>query len=231
MKLDQYNTFARYLPAGICSLPFIVLSTLFITGEISRFINLIATMSWISNISMPVIFIIFFAQVNRMIGKDYFENKYFKDELEMPTTNYLLFSDDFYSGDYKKQMHTKIKKDFGITLLTKKEETVDIKLARKKITEAVSRIRKFVRKGDLLFQHNTEYGFMRNLIGGSVIGLIFSLLNLYIFQFVFINKSAFVISTVLGIFYLMIILLSKKIITSYGYKYARILFQEYMSKE
>ena len=59
--------------------------------------------------------------------------------------------------------------DFDITLLPEDQEKEKEEEARKKIVEAMSLIRAKVKDGRLLLQHNIEYGFVRNLIGGNEI--------------------------------------------------------------
>jgi len=231
MKLNQYNLIARIFPAAICSIPVIIFSHYFLSVKLADFFKTVTNINFIGNISLPLVFIFFFSQLNRFISKEIFEKRYFRDELWMPTTNLLLHSNEQYSCQYKDKIYKRILKDFNITLSTKKEEEVDDYNARKKIVEAVSLMRNKVGSGKLLLQHNIEYGFVRNLIGGSVIAIGFTLLNLGFFRFIYYEQVAFKISLFTGLLYFLPIIFSKKLLLNYGNLYAKRLIQEYIGFE
>jgi hypothetical protein len=151
-----------------------------------------------------------------MIGKNVFEKVYFKDEKLMPTTQFLLFSDSTLSEQYKLKIRNKMDTDFGIKLLSKKEEAEDIEESRKRIVEAMALVRRKDHENKFLLQHNIEYGAMRNLIGGSVIGLLICVFNIVFFGSFVVNELASKISVFILVFYGVLMLLSKKIITFYG---------------
>ena len=100
---------------------------------------------------------------------------------------------------------------------------------QKYIVEAVGLIRKKVGNGVLLLQHNMEYGFFRNLIGGSVLSFMVCLANAYLFFSK--NKTVFSFSVALGGLFLFFVLLSKPILRRKGNLYAKTLFQEYLSQK
>ncbi len=194
----------------------------------SDFFAHLGGIKWAGDITITVAAIYFLSQLNRLIGKDLFEKKYFDDERKMPTTNFLMFSDDQYSKEYKLKIHERIKKDFDLSLSSEEEEKREEEKSRKKIVEAVSLIRKRVGEGALLLQHNIEYGFLRNFIGGSIPAVLFSVINVYL-AIDPLKKSVLIISFVLGIVYLLSIIFSKYLIRRKGILYARILIQEYMA--
>ena len=183
----------------------------------------------ISNISIPIIIIYFLSQINRFVAKEVFEKRYFKNELEMPTTNFMMFDDDEYSDEFKLKVRDKINIDFGIVLPSKEKEETDNLNVRKQIVEAIRLVRNKVGSGRLLLQHNIEYGFIRNLIGGSLLALIVSILNIVLFKFYFQSKLALKISLAVLVPYALFLILSKFLINRYGNLYAKRLFQEYMS--
>ncbi len=231
MKFDRYNLISRMFPAMICVIPIMTFIWFFLTPEIIVFFKSIYSIKWISNLSIALICIFTLAQVNRIISKEIFEKKYFKNELNMPTTNFLLYFNAQYSDIYKKKIHNKIFKDFGIKLLKASEELDNITLARKKITEAVSHIRVEVGNGMLLAQHKIEYGFFRNLVGGSLIAFVFSIINIILFIYIKPSNLALQISIITLFLFFIPVLFSKKIILATGNLYAKILIQEYMSKK
>lgn len=224
----EYNRVARIYPAIISAVPIFVLNYFLLQGYTSGFIISLEKIEWIGGVTISVAFVFLFAQIGRFIGKELFEKAYFKDELYMPTTNFLLHSDSTYSPEHTSRLHKKILNDFGIHVYTIAQENQNTTSARRIVVESVSMIRGKVKNGQLLLQHNIEYGFVRNLIGGSLPALFFSIVNIYIFGFLFQNKTAFVLSIFTTVFYFLLIAFSKYLVKQYGVRYAKILIQEYL---
>jgi len=145
-------------------------------------------------------------------------------------SHFLMFSDKTYSDDYKTKIRERIESDFNIVLPKQDEEQEDEALARVRIVETMALIRKKLKGNEFLFQHNVEYGVMRNAIGGAVLGAVFSLLNIVFFAFVTEVGLAVVLSTGLLIIYSLLIIFSRVVINFYGRNYAKILFREYMGR-
>lgn len=99
---------------------------------------------------------------------------------------------------------------------------------RKRIVECVGLIRSKVKDGRLVLQHNTEYGFVRNLVGGSTIAALISVVNVVIFVYFHPDSVALTLSIVLAVIYLFIASLGKYLIRRYGYRYSKVLIQEYV---
>jgi len=230
MKFDRYNIIARFFPAVICSFPVIIFYYYFLSISLAEFLQAVGKIKWVGNISVSLLFIFLLSQIGRFVGKEIFEKQHFEDESKMPTTEFLMHSNNHYSDDYKKKIHKKILEDFDIRLSTKKEETDNELEARKRIGEAVSLIRDKVEKGRLVFQHNIEYGFVRNLIGGSLIAFFISLINIHFFSFIAPNQTPLIISIFIATIYLLLLIFNKPIILSYARLYAKVLFQEYMGE-
>lgn len=230
MNTPEYDLKARLFPSMICALPLFVLYHFYLWDELKKFIDLLAKAQWLygtSSITVYLIFVFFLSQINRIIAKDFFEKKVFNQELDMPTTNNLLYTHKIYSDQYIDRIHKKIYTDFKIKLLNKRLEVKNFIKAKELIVDAVSLIRSKVKNGRLLLKHNIEYGFFRNLIGGSTISapLTFFILILFIFKK---NNTAFIISIFLLVFYSLVLLFNKKILITFGNLYAKILIQEYM---
>ena len=146
----------------------------------------------------------------------------------MPTSDYLLKTNNQLETSIKEKIEEKIKNNFNINLLSITEEIADETRARKLIVTIVSQIRNKLRENSLLLQHNIEYGFFRNLIGGSFLAFIVSLIIVVCAQY---NED---LSTRnLGLFlcciYFLPILLSKFIINKYGKYYAKILYEQFLT--
>lgn len=231
MKFDKYSLIGRAIPAFVSMIvPIIVFNYFYASKEFTALIGEIMGVKIFANISIPIVCLFILSQLGRMIGKNVFEKSYFKDEKLMPTTQFLLFSDKNLSEQYKSKIRNKMETDFDIKLLSRKEEAKDIEESRTRIVETMALVRRNLHKNEFLLQHNIEYGAMRNLIGGSVIGLLICIFNIVFFKKFVVHDLAATISVFLFIFYGILIAFSKKIITFYGIRYAKIIFTEYLNK-
>ncbi len=230
MKFNQYTLTARVLPAILVSLPFQVLYYFFISPMFGEFTDSVLQVKWIGDLSVSLALVVLLIQANRVVSKELFEKFLFKSGLELPSVSYLLHSNTYYTTDFTKSLHGKIKKDFGINIPTESEEALDDEKSRRCISEAVALIRIKAGNGKLIHQHNMEYGFIRNLVGGSTIATAMSLVNIFIFTALFPNDQAFIISLLLLWVYLIVVVLGKWLITKFSHSYAVVLIQEYLAK-
>ena len=220
---NQYNLQARIAPAIICAIPILLFQYFFLSQEISIFIAFLGNLKFAGNLTISIVILYFLSQINRYLSKTFFE----KEKIYIPTTDFLLFSNSEYSNEYKIKIYEKLEKDFGLKLPIEKEQKENEINSRKRISEIISLVRRKVGNGKLLLQHNIEYGFWRNLIGGSIISVLFSGITTY-FSYAENNKTLFIASIILLIIYLLILICNKFIIDSFGKMYARVLIQEYM---
>ena len=220
---NQYNLKARIFPTIICAIPILLFQYFFISEEISIFLTFLENLKFAGNITISIVILYFVSQINRFFSKTFFE----KEEIYMPTTDFLLISNSEYSNEYKVKIYEKLEKDFGLKLPIEKEQKKNEINSRKRISEIMSLARKKVGNGKLLLQHNIEYGFWRNLIGGTIFAVLFSGITTY-FSYTESNKTLFFVSIILLIFYLLILIFNKFIIGRFGKMYARVLIQEYM---
>lgn len=229
MKFDKYSITGRALPAIFSMIiPIIIFNHFYASDEFAALIGEVMGAKVIANLTMPVICLFLLSQFGRMIGKNVFEKNFFKDEKLMPTTQFLLFSDTNFSEQYKLKIRNKMEADFNTKLLSKNEEAEDIEESRTRIVETMALVRRSLSKNEFLLQHNIEYGAMRNLIGGSVLGLLICIFNIVFFNLFVEHNLASNISVFMLTFYGGLILLSKKIIAFYANRYAKILFTEYL---
>jgi hypothetical protein len=226
--LNKYTRTARIYPAIICSIPIFLLNFFLLRFYTADFLASLEGVKWVGGITLSVALTFLLAQAARFVGKELFERIHFKDELYMPTTEFLLHSDQTYSTEHKGRLHSKILNDFGITIYSPEKEERDRVSARKIIVECISMVRGKVKDGQLLLQHNIEYGFARNLIGGSLLALYISILNIYVFGFFFPNQLGFYLSLAMAIVYLVIVAVGRYLIGRYGVRYAKVLIQEYL---
>lgn len=225
LKLDKYNRVARIYPTIISIIPL----TIFVD-------SLIENLPWddainfslfriLGDASLSIVALYFISQLNRFIGKECFEKLIFKDELLMSTTNLLVPSDTTFSSKYKLQIIAQISMDFNLQI----NKSTDEEQMRKEIKDVVGLIRSRVKDGHLLLQHNREYGFIRNLIGGSIIGLLFSLIN--VVNYYGSGELLLLINISFSALFLLLIIGSNWLIKRFGMLYAKRLYQEYLSLE
>ena len=100
--------------------------------------------------------------------------------------------------------------------------------ARKLIATAVSQIRNALRGNSLLLQHNIEYGFWRNLIGGSLIALFFSTI-IILYGYIQDLPDQITVGLICFVVFLIPVMLSKLIIRYYGRYYTKILYEQFLS--
>ena len=226
-KMDRYEQEALLSPALATLPPFVLLTYYYLQILLSGFMFALFGIV-LGEISLSFVFVKLLMEVNRYIAKMLVENKQFKNELMMPTTDFLLYKNSTYSEDHKSKIRNKIRADFDKTLPSKREESTNELSARQKIVEAVSLVRGKMKGGRLILQHNIHYGFTRNLIGGAYLALFVSTLDFYIFMLVAPNQIASVISLLFIILYGSILVFKKQILNALGKNYAKVLFQEYL---
>lgn len=229
MKFDKYTLKARIYPSIIILIPFLVFNLNCNIEGLKDVFDDLLKVKIVGNVSVSIVLLFLFVQINRFIGKFLFEKNLFKNESEMPTTNFMLYSNSEFSTEYKNKVRKQIQKDFQMTLPNQKEENDNLINTKKRIAEAIGLVRQKVKNGRLLLQHNIEYGFMRNLIGGSIFGLLMSVVIIIYFK----TSTTVYLSYLgygLGGFYLFLLVFHRQIIGYLGNQYARRLFQEYLQK-
>ena len=228
MKNNNYEIRARIFPAIITLLPMLLFSHFYLYKKIPDLLNSIVFSKVFSDVSILFVLLYVVIHTARFLSKKFLQDNLFQDELYFPTTTYLLYSDSKYTTDHKNKIRAKIEKDFNVKLPSQEYELKDENYVRKSIKEAIALIRNKVKNGHLLLQHNIEYGFVRNLVGGSLMAIPFSIFNIIFFSLNF-NKIALVLSVILLLAYLVIFFCQKKVLTYFAYNYADILFNEYLT--
>lgn len=229
MIINSYYLKARLFPTVLTSIPAIILYNKFVaTLYHGKLENIYSALPIVTDIILSSAIVFLLVQINRFISKEIFQRLYFTDEINMPTTNLLLKSNSELETSVKQKIDDKIKSKFDVILLTSDEESADEPRARKLIATTVSQIRNILRENSLLLQHNIEYGFFRNLIGGSFLAFMFSLIIVLSSHCIsdFTTRN---LGFILTIIYFIPILFSKLIINRYGKYYAKILFEQFLT--
>lgn len=230
MLTNSYFYRARLFPALITSIPMLIFINKIIAVQYADILkNVYDILPLIAHLGLSGAIIFLCIQINRIVAKEIFQRFHFKEELFMPTTNHLLVSSTYYPITVKDKIRNKIKKEFKIILADAQAEAQDENNARKIIATAVSQIRNILRGNSLLLQHNIEYGFWRNLIGGSLTAVFFSIA---IFTYGAYNQleDQMLIGAICFFLYLIVIILNKYIIRRYGNYYSKILYEQFLSE-
>jgi hypothetical protein len=219
---SKYSLEARVFPTILGLLPFYIFQYYYL----NNFLNLeILNSKIIGNLSLSLVMLYFFAEfIIRYFGKLY-EDKVFKNKLDFPSTNFLMHSNREYSVDFKSQLRAKIKNDFSLELLDKPEEEENDKEARTRIKEIVGLMISKVKDGHLVLKQNIAYGFVRNLLPASVIGVILSFLLIMLSSKN--NDFVFYLGIIMIALYTVYLLCGKQIIDYFSKNYARKLIEEY----
>lgn len=227
--MNTYYFKARLFPTVLTSIPAIILYNRFVSSLYhEKLENIFSVLPTITDIVLSSAIVFLLVQVNRFLSKEIFQRLYFKDEINMPTTNLLLKSNTELEVSIKQKIEDKIKNKFGIILLSGTDESANVLRARKLIATTVSQIRNVLRDNSLLLQHNIEYGFFRNLIGGSFLAFVISVIIL-IHSYCSCDLTTRNLGWVLAIAYFLPILFSKLIIDRYGKYYAKILYEQFLT--
>lgn len=230
MKINPYYFKARLFPTVLTAPPAIVFFINFISPLYNESLaNVFTTLPTITTATFSAAIVYLLTQLNRLCAKELFQRVYFQEDLKMPTTNHLLWKDSYLDSSVKRQIRAKIRDRYNFTLLSPEEEEADETRARKLITAAVSQIRITLKDNPMLFQHNVEYGFFRNLVGGSLLATIITILIL-IFAYINSYQQLKLIGLFMLIAYLIPISLSKFFIKRYGNYYSRILYEQFLSQ-
>ena len=229
MAVNTYYLKARLFPTVLTSIPALILYNRFVASLYhDKLENIYTALPTITDVIFSGAIIFLLVQINRFLSKEIFQKLYFKDEINMPTTNLLLKSNNELETRIKQKIEDKIKNKFDISLLSLNEETADESRARKLIATTVSQIRNILRDNYLLLQHNIEYGFFRNLIGGSFLAFVISIIILVSSHYTD-NIATRNLGWILTSIYFLPILLSKVILDRYGKYYAKILYEQFLT--
>lgn len=229
MNTSEYYVKARLFPTLITSIPvlifiFSILAPRY-TGVLQEISDVLPILTSLG-ISAALVFLL--ALINRLLAKEIFQRVYFKEDTHMPTTSYLLWQHPFYEKSIKIEIREKINSRYGIVLTNEEEEATNELVCRKRISSAISRIRNDLRGNKLLLRHNIEYGFMRNILGGCVVAILFSI-AIIVFGYLEASYNLRVVGWVCIGAYLLPVVFSKVLIGRHGHYYCKMLYEQFLS--
>ena len=166
---DKYEIHAQYVPAVLYSASFAVIGFYFLAQIKTDIWGTILTLG-VGGTTMTFALYQLAKHASRFLGKR-LEEWVFQDGRGFPTTRFLLDGDATYTAERKADIVARIKDKFGTDLTG---HTADTTTNRQRIHEIVGQVRKKFFKNDMVLQRNIQYGFWRNLAGGSAIAIIVS---------------------------------------------------------
>lgn len=226
---DEYEIKARYIPCFIAAAPLAHFLIQFLGRSFWE--TFASNIGWllIANISLSLIATLALIQFQCGIAKHWVEESIFgKGGIDFPTTNLLLFKNHILSRSMKVAIREKVLNDFNFNLMDEVQESYDPEEARRLIKDAVGLIRRYVHKGLMTHHYNIRYGFMRNIIGGSLWACAGSIGSgaIYGLQKNWGSMALFACSALL---FSSILIFKKQILSKFANQYAETLFSEYLS--
>lgn len=222
--MDKYTLEARFAPALITMIPILIFYVYYFSPIILCAITPILPV--VAGVSINGALLFGVMQLNRLLSKLIFQKWLYQDELNMPTTDYLLPDNPIIDKVSKKRYYDLIKIDFNIDMKENLQQLTAEVDQRKMIVRVVGQIRKKLEGNVMLLQHNIEYGFFRNLCGGAVLAMLFMFANIVI-SIVAKDYSKTTAFVVLLLIYLIPIVFSKTCLKYLGRNYADVLFNQY----
>lgn len=226
--ISTYDLFARYLPAILTSVPFLLIGFALLRRDDTKdIVSFVISLKIFGYVSMSFIGLYFYAQLIRSTAKS-FERVYFHKKRGFPTTYFMLYSDAECSDAYKDEFRQRVKKTFGFQLCSKDEERANPVEATRRLNDITKRIILHVGDGVLVGKHNQWYGFSRNLVGGSLYGVIGTVITYTLGNWVFNQPVLAYAAIPLCIIYGAILLFRRPLIVQHAEAYTRQLHAEFM---
>jgi hypothetical protein len=228
--VSTYELFARYLSAIVTSVPFLLIGFVLLRRDDTKdMMSFVISLKFFGYVSMSFIGLYFYAQLIRSTAKS-FEKQYFHKRRGFPTTYFMLYSDSECSDVYKDDFRKRVKKTFGFQLCSKSEELSRPEEAMRRLNDITKQLILHVGDGILVGKHNQWYGFIRNLVGGSLYGVIGSIVSFPLGRYI-LNDSILAYSAIpLLAIYGAILLFRRSLIVQHAEAYARQLHAEFMKK-
>ena len=227
--VSEYTIKARLAPTALAAPPLLLFCNALFDGQASQWLET-GTMSVLFGKGTATIALVFLMmQVNRLIGLEIFQRWVSKDELNFPTSRWLVATNTEMSPLQRQSIDKKLQKDFQIGLLP--ASMGDSVAVRRHNADLVGRIRLFVGSSAKLLQYNIEYGFFRNLIGASLPVLVVGLGNAYLYSTLTLPVWAYHLSLAYTVFAGLLVCVARPLIERLSIQYARVLFHTYLDKK
>lgn len=227
MMKSKYTLYARAFPAALTMIPFVVLYIWVLAPLVEPILKPVwEYLPVVTGVSINLVLLYLFEQLNRFVSKVCFQDRIFKDDLHFPTTDILMPSNPMLDNETRKRYFELIKRDFDVDVVKSLSKLKTDGEKRMMLTRLVGQIRPMLKNNSMVQQHNREFGFVRNFVGGSVGALLVSIAIIAICCYS-PNDALLITAIVMVVFYLLCIILSKVLIIKFGKNYAYVLFEQY----
>ncbi len=228
MNFDRYYLQARMIPALITTIPALILFHTLLGPDLNSVFSGVEILTKGSGVSFSIALIFLWVQLSKLMGRIIFQRLIFQEELKMPTTNYLLYSNHYFTPEIKREIRLKIENCFQLYLYDFRKERQQELNARKQICLAVSQIRELLRNNKMLLRHGIDYGFFKNLISGSFLACCICLAG-WILSLTGSNIAPYGDTFIaLGVLYLLPVIFSRSIMQHFGHYYGKILYEQFL---
>lgn len=151
----EYTLKARLAPTALATPPLLILSNALFNIQASQWLDS-STMTWLFGKGVASLALVYFMmQANRLIGLEIFQRWISQDEMNFPTTRWLLADNIEMSAAQRESINQKIRQDFQVALLP--DSMGDAPEVRRHNADIVGRIRNYVGSPPKLLQFNIEY--------------------------------------------------------------------------
>lgn len=226
---NSYYLKARLFPSVLTVIPVLVFINYMINAHLSAELSHLNTaLPLVTSLGISAALVFLMVQVNRIISKELFERIIFRSDTAFPTTEFLMPDTSHLSSQIKTLLIQKIHSRYGIVIPISIDNTYNDSDTRLAISTAVSQIRNELRDNSLLLQHNIEYGFVRNLLGGTILALLFTICSL-VAGFYYDEVSLVSFAFVMLIIYSIPLLLCNFLVRRLGRYYAKVLYEQFLS--
>jgi len=227
--ISEYTIKARLAPTALAAPPLLLLCNALFDIQTSQWLESGAMTALFGKGTATVALVYLMMQVNRLIGLEVFQRWVSQDELNFPTSRWLVATNAEMSPLQRQSICKKLLHDFQIGLLP--ASMGDSPEVRRHNADLVGRIRLFVGSPPKLLQYNIEYGFFRNLIGASLPVLVVGLANSYLYSEKLLPAWGYHLSLAYAVCAGVLVCLGRPLIERLGIQYARVLFQTYLDKK
>lgn len=226
---SEYTLKARLAPTALAAPPLLLLCNALFDLQANQWLESDTMTALFGKGTATAALVFLMMQVNRLIGLEVFQRWVSQDELNFPTSRWLVATNTEMSPLQRRSIDKKLQQDFQIGLLP--ASMGDTPEVRRHNADLVGRIRLFVGSPPKLLQYNIEYGFFRNLIGASLPVLAAGLANAYLYSEKLLPAWCFHLSLAYAVFAGVLVCFARPLIERLGIQYTRVLFQTYLDKK
>lgn len=227
----KYNSWARKQPAYISLLVPFVLILIYYNENQEKLSDVKYVVSLLLSLTSVITSLFFFLSFFiRDIAKLILE-KILWGILGMPTTKLLYDNCHLFTVSRKEDIRKKIKDRFAIDLECIPDKNKKNKEYKKRVDEAVDRIKEATRPNAVLFEYECIYGFYRNMAIAFLLDDLFIVLPIYVYCIYYPNTLPYNIEnmTFLGIVLIVFVILCVILTKINGVRYAKKLYVSFLS--